>query len=235
MTKHEKTSLRPIDAPHYNYWQALYHSFFNPKLYVDVGKRWKGFSLLYLFLVMVIAIIPLYWMAVTNMNRIFHEDMIIPLQRLPTLYIQNGKVSANVKMPYFIKNDKNQVAAIVDTTGKINGIDNKLYPKLSFLVLEDKFMLRPPSISFDFTKSNIDLPEASVVTIELPKNTNQVFNTKEWLATSKIYTMNKFLGIILYPSLVLVIFSLYLVMLLAVALLAQFVAKILIKVELSYL
>lgn len=235
MTKKQATSLRPIDAPHYRYWQALYHSFFNPRLYIDVGKRWKGFGILYLLLVMIIGIVPLYWKTVTNMNRTFQEDIVTPLQKLPILYIQNGNVSVNVAMPYFIKNDKNQVVAIVDTTGKINQLENKQYPKLSFLIMKNKFMFRPPSMNFDFTKNNFNLPEAAVTTRDLPQNLNQVFNSKEWIASSKLNIMNKFMGIILYPSLVLVIFSLYLVLLLALALLAQFVAKILIKVNLSYL
>lgn len=43
--------LRKVDAPFYNYWQAIVLSFFSSRLYVDVGKRWKGLGFRYLLLI----------------------------------------------------------------------------------------------------------------------------------------------------------------------------------------
>ncbi len=49
-----KNKLKPIDAPAYGYWKALYMSFYSTRLYVDVGKRWRGIGLLYLLFFVVV-------------------------------------------------------------------------------------------------------------------------------------------------------------------------------------
>ena len=40
-----KNKLKLIDAPVYRYWDALYMSFYSRRLYVDVGKRWRGLGI----------------------------------------------------------------------------------------------------------------------------------------------------------------------------------------------
>ena len=52
-------ALKDIGSPCYRYWQALYLSFYCGRLYVDIGKRWKGLGIGYLFLLVCFAIIPL--------------------------------------------------------------------------------------------------------------------------------------------------------------------------------
>src|SRR5476651_2545843 len=54
----EKNKLKLIDAPVYGYWKALYMSFYSRRLYVDIGKRWHGFGLVYLLLAIAVLSLP---------------------------------------------------------------------------------------------------------------------------------------------------------------------------------
>lgn len=232
--KGNTAALRPIDAPHFRYWQAFYHAFFNPKLYVDVGKRWKGLSILYLFLLLLIATLPMFFVVVKAYNASFQQNIAQPLAQLPRLYIQNGNVTANVAMPYFIKNKLGAVSIIVDNTGKYKEFD-KQYPRLSLLITQDKIMFRLPALPFNISGNVYQLPAGETVSHTLPKNLNQVFDAKEWITSSKIRTTQIAIDLILYPSIVMAVFGVYLVLLFALGLMAQFVAKILIKIDLTYL
>lgn len=231
--KAKKSQLRPIDAPHFGYWQALYNAFYNPKLYVDVGKRWKRFSIIYLFLLIAVATVPMYFVVMKAYNDSINQNMLEPLEKLPRLYVQNGIVATNEPMPLFIKNKAGAVSVIVDTTGSITQFDKK-YPRLSLLITKNAIMFRMPSLNFDLSGNKYQMPEGEVVTHYLPKNLNQIFDTSEWVLSSKMRFTQKFVNILIYPTMVMLIFGTYLVLLFALALMAQFVAKILIKFDLSY-
>ena len=72
----KKQTLRPLDAPIYNYWQALYRSFYSGRLYIDVIKRWRGFGALYLLLAISLASIPLSLRIMVDFNHYFEKKMI---------------------------------------------------------------------------------------------------------------------------------------------------------------
>ncbi|HEL8434089.1 TPA: hypothetical protein U0D75_002421, partial [Legionella pneumophila] len=84
----EKNKLKPIDAPIYSYWQALYMSFYSKRLFVDVGKRWRGIGLIYLLLVVAICSIPFSIRIASDFNKTFNQQIIQPLLQLPTVYVQ---------------------------------------------------------------------------------------------------------------------------------------------------
>ncbi|HHF7350010.1 TPA: DUF1189 family protein [Legionella feeleii] len=231
MTEQKKT-LREIDTPFYNYWQALYLSFFSSRLYVDVGKRWKGFGLLYLLLLMFIVSIPFAMRVTSDFNRFINEEMIQPLEQLPSIYIQNGKVSFDKPMPYMVKNKSGQVVLIVDTTGKVQTID-KTYPHLTTLITKNKFMYRFPSPQFFFSKEPVD-SESSLFVQTISEQVNEVFDGKRWVKSSGIERVKYLSAAIIYPMVALIFFAMYLVFFLAFALMGQFVAKLFLKLSLGY-
>lgn len=225
MTKKNK-SLRPIDKPFYHYWQALYHSFFNNRLYVDVGKRWKGLGIGYLLFLMFVVTLPFSLRVIIDFNRFFMEDLVQPLQQLPKLYIQNGTVSLNKPMPYIIKNKQNQVVAIVDTTGTVNTIDGS-FPFLTVLITKDKLFYHFPSPQFFFNTNAVQNPANPVYVYSFKKESNTVFVGSEWVKSSSILNLKRFFAILIYPTVVFIFFAFFLVILLALALLGQLAAKLL--------
>ncbi len=231
MTKGKQ--LSEIDRPIYRYWQALYHSFFNPKLYVDVAKRWKGFGLTYLLLITFLFSIPFALMLAFEFNQIVKEKMIKPIMSLPAFYVQNGQVSLDKPMPYFVKDKKGQVVAIIDTTGSIKTIDNK-YPEQTILITKDKVLLRMFTPNLSLLPENTTKPENKILVYPFDKHTNMVFSGADWVKSSHILNLKYFIGILLYLILAMVAFGCFLVFILTLALMGQFIARLFFKISLSY-
>jgi hypothetical protein len=231
MKKQQSTGLRDIDAPHYSYWQALYLSFFESKLYVDVAKRWKGFPVGYLLLLMFVVSIPASVRVVEQFHHFFEQQVLMPLKKLPPFYVQNGQVSLDKPMPYLVKNEAGQVIAIVDTSGSVTTID-KRYPQLAILVTRDKLIYRSPTPPKLFEES-APIP-TSINERPFEKGINQVFDGDEWIKSSGINTIKFLAEIIIYPTIALLFFVVYLGLLFTFSLMAQLVAKVLFKFDLTY-
>jgi hypothetical protein len=225
-------SMRVIDAPMYNYWQALYMSFYSGRLYVDVAKRWRGFGVLYLLLVIAITSIPLSLRIVYDFNQYFDEQMILPLTKIPPLYVQNGGVLFDKPMPFFIKNKAGAVVAIVDTTGKVKSIDST-YPQLSILITKNKLYFRPPRFHLFFDAPKEMRPEDTFVQ-PVDKASNEVFDAKAWISSSGIMTLKRMTELFVYPLVMMFIFGLYVVLMLALAFLGQLFAVIIFKFKMPY-
>lgn len=230
--KNMKKALRTIDKPLFPYWQALYLSFFSSRLYVDVGKRWRGVGLLYLLLVIAVFAIPLITRVILSFNTFFIEEMVSPLQQLPPLYIQNGEISFDKPTPYFIHDKKGQVVATIDFTNN----PDKLFttnPNLTILITKNSLYFRPPKPTFFLAA----VPEgaATVHKQAIDKNNNEVFIGKEWVKTSGITKLRWVTDFIFYPSVVLFLYVLYAVFLPALALLGQVFSTIFFKFPLRFL
>ncbi|MBA3537470.1 MAG: DUF1189 family protein [Tatlockia sp.] len=232
MTKKGK-QLSDIDKPIYRYWQALYQSFFNPQVYVDVAKRWRGLGINYLLLVIFIFSIPFAIRFILEFNQFFQDKMVQPISALPTLYIQNGKVSLDKPMPFIIKNKQGQVAAIVDTTGVVKTMDGK-YPELAILITQDRLFLRLPTSNFFFSPKETPNTANNIQVYPFSDKANSVFIGKEWVKTSGIQNLKLFFGILIYPTMALVAFGAFLVFILAIALMAQFIARLFFKISITY-
>jgi Protein of unknown function (DUF1189) len=217
-------AMREIDKPFYNYWQALYHSFFNSRLYVDVGKRWKGYGITYFLLLMFVVTLPVSIRVVIDFNRFFQDELILPFKQIPKLYIQNGQVKFDKPMPYLIKNKQGQVVIAIDTTGAIQSLNDKNYPYLNILITKDKLFYRFPQPKFFFgtTPKKVDTYVTSFRGLS-----DSVFEGKEWVKGAGLKSLQGIFGLMIYPALAFVFFGLFLVLLLVVALLGQVAAKLL--------
>ncbi|VEG90437.1 DUF1189 family protein [Legionella spiritensis] len=225
-------ALREIDKPVYNYWQALVLSFYSNRLYVDVGKRWRGLGLLYLLLLLVIITLPFSLRMTIDFREYFNTQLLDPLKKLPKLYIQNGQVSLDKPMPYMIRNENGAVVAIVDTTGKIKEMTNK-FPALYVLITKDKIIYRLPTPKFYLSQASDDT--ASPVYVQpISDSANQVFDGSEWANSSGINRLLLLSELTVYPTIVLMFFVIYSAFFLVFAFMAQLIAKLFMKFSLTY-
>lgn len=232
MVKPKKT-LRNIEQPYYSYWQAFYLSFFNRRLYIDVGKRWKGLGLLYFLLISCLVSLPFSLRVINDYRHFFNEVLIQPLEQLPPIIIQNGNVSFDKPMPYSIKNKLGQVVAMVDTTGMVNSIDGA-YPNLSILITKNKLFYNFPTPAFFFTSNQTKQIQSTTLVYPFSPNSNAVFVGKDWVKLSGINHLKYFFGALIYPTIALLFFGIFFSLFLVFALLGQFVAIYLIKYPISF-
>ncbi|RUR10664.1 DUF1189 family protein [Legionella sp. km772] len=218
-----KDKLRPIDAPIYSIWQALYLSFFSIRLYIDVGKRWTGYGIRYLLLLIALWSIPMAVKMGIDFNQTFNQQLIEPLSIIPTIYIQNGQASFDKPMPYLIKNKKGEVVLIVDTTGKVNDFTSE-YPKLTVLINKDKVAFRMPGIPIlgEAPKTEHNKPLIQ----SFNKGDNLVFNGKQIVAQNSFSQWKIAAQLMIYPLVFSVFFGMFLFMFLVFGFLGQLFARI---------
>lgn len=227
-----KDKLKTIDAPRYSYREALYKSFYSRLLYVDVGKRWRGLGLLYLLLAVGLVSIPLSVKMILEFNTAYKRQIIDPIIRIPKVYVQNGAVLFDKPMPYLIKNDKNEVVSIIDTTGTVTQFTNS-YPKLSILINKNiiYFKIPTPQILVDSTQnSNTNVPLSQT----LQKNDNFVFDGKAIIAQNKIMRFKYITQAMIYPIICALFYGVLLTLFLVFAFLGQVFSNIFFAYKLSF-
>lgn len=228
-------SIRRVDQPLFRYWHAFYRSFYSQRLYVDVVKRWRGFGLMYLFLVLMIACLPFASRIILEFDAYFEKQIAEPISMLPPLYIQNGEISLDKPTPYFIKNKQNQVVLIVDTAlHKIETINYlKHYPHLNVLMTKDRMYFRLTKPHFFFFKAP---PTSDFKFYEqtFPKEDNEVFVGADVIKSSGVQRV-VFLAKVLIYCLILMLFSaVFFVVLFTLSLLGQVFAQTLLDVKIKF-
>jgi len=219
-----RKELVPENKPLFGYWQALYRAFFSKRLYIDVGKRWKGFGFIYLLLVVILFSLPLSLYLMNNFNHFYQEQVLDPIKRIPEIYIQNGKVVFNKPMPYKIKNAEGKVDVIIDTTGMVSKI-SKRYPDLSILIPKDEIFFRIPEPPLS-TAMHLTSSGESIYSEKIDKNLNQVFSGDEWVQNSRVHTL-RYIFLTLTPLFIISFFYVMLAIMLPVlAFFGQLLAQI---------
>ncbi|CEG57160.1 conserved membrane protein of unknown function [Legionella fallonii LLAP-10] len=232
MSNKTKSKLKPIDAPVYSYWKALYMSFYSTRLYVDVGKRWRGIGLLYLLLCVAIFSIPFSIRVAINLNQSFNEQIIEPLLLLPTIYVQNGEISFDRPMPYFVKNKKNQVVLAVDNTGKVAKFSPE-YPYMNILITKNTVYFRIPTPEL-FASATPDINSGVPLSQTFDKGSNFAFNGKKIVEENSIYGLKYASLALIYPVIVAMFYSIFIVMFLVLAFLGQVFSRIFFSFQVSF-
>ncbi|MBA2648026.1 MAG: DUF1189 family protein [Legionella sp.] len=225
------SQLKPLDMPVYNYWSALYKSFYSNLLYIDVGKRWKGLGLLYLFLVIGLLTIPYSLKIMEDFSVKFDNQLIKPLEQIPPLYLQNGKISLDKPMPFLIKDDKNQVVIVIDTTGKIKNFTNE-YPAMHMLITADKLFFKPPVPQLLNQGNNSATTTPNIHTFS--PNMNGIFSGKQFVSEKRVAHLKWITQALLYPIFLALFCSIALVIFPILALLAQFFTLVFFSFRLGY-
>ncbi|GGI75645.1 DUF1189 family protein [Legionella impletisoli] len=226
--------LRVIDKPIYRYWQAIYLSFYSPSLYRDVSKRWKGVGAFYILLVIAIGCVPLSIRVIHYMTDYIDQELLAPIKLIPPLYIQGGEVSLDKPMPYFVKNKSGNVVAIVDTTGKITEITSQ-YPHLVLLITKNKLYFREPPPPPLFKTTPVSSAEKKIKVQKISEGDTEVFDAKQWIENSGVLNIRLLVQVMVYPVMLVLFYSIYLVLLLTLPLLGQILAQVFFSFKLKYI
>lgn len=228
----KKTIPKQINTPLYRYWQALYMSFYSKRLYIDVAKRWKGFCFAYLLLMIAVVSIPISIRLAIEFNQYFNEQLMLPLKKLPPLYIHQGEVIFDKPVPYFIKDKQGSVVAMIDTRPWVVGMDSA-YPDLMLLITKNKLYYRSPKIP-SFVKANIPMVNNPVSVDTLDTHYSDIFVASEWIKSSRVMKL-KWLGTLLvYPMIVPLFFGMCFSFLFMFAMIAQVFSWLIFKFKMSF-
>lgn len=225
--------LRLIDKPLYNYWQAIVRSFYSPRLYLDVSKRWRGMGALYILLVVAVFSIPLSIRFIGYMTDYINNDVLAPLEKMPPLYVQGGQISIDEPMPYKIKNDHGQVVAIIDTKADIKQLPYK-YPNLATIIAKDAIYFRQPKPQ-QFLGSNLLIIDKEFSEYKLRPEDTEVFDPKQWIEQSGVLTVRLIAQVLIYPIVVIFFYALYFVLLITLPMLGQLLAQVFFNFKLRYI
>lgn len=229
----KKQALRSIEAPIFDYLEAIYKSFYSARLYVDVAKRWRGYGLKYLLLVLALVVIPLSLRLLFQTHDYIYDELLYPFQKLPTIYVQKGEVSINKPVPYFIKNKDNQVVGLVDT--RESPIDvKKKYPNLTIFISKNSITIHPPAPHFIFNDDIIPTEQMPIKFYQFDKQMNEVIIGKDIADFTSLKLSIYFVELMLYPMVVMVFFGIYIAVLFCFAFLGKVFASTLFHVKLTY-
>lgn len=218
-----KNKLKLLDVPSYGYWSALYRSFYSRRLYVDIGKRWSGYGLCYLLLMMALWSIPFAVKMINGFGVIFEQQLIDPLKKIPTLYIQNGQVSFDKPMPYLVKDSSGQVVVIVDTTDKINNLSDK-YPHLAILINKDKITIKMPTPQIPGMIQNTK--QAVPLIQHFNPEENAIFNGKKIVEDGTFSKWKYFIQAMIYPVAWIIFFAMFLALFLIFTTFGQLFSRV---------
>jgi hypothetical protein len=231
--KKVKTTLVKTTEPLYRYWQVMYLACCYPRVYIEVIKKWHGLALTYLLLLVLLFSLPLSIRMSVDFNDYLQTHLVQVINLVPEIYVQNGRVQFDKPMPYLIKNKKNQVVLIIDTTGKTMFTEQEKYPDLSLLITKDTIYYRSPN--YQFFKNQVGEP-AFGPTFEqkLDSSMNDIFKGHDFVRYAHIERIKWLSILIIYPMMASIFFALLAVLFAVLSLLAQFVGKVILGVSLSY-
>ena len=235
MRNKKQHQIKLIETPVYSYWSALYMSMFSSRLYVDVCKRWRGFGLLYFFLFTSLAAIPVSIQLIHEFSKSYKNEISYPIQQLPVLMVQNGEISTDVPLPYYIKDKKGAVVIDIEPNSTAQDIEiffNK-NPDLNILVINNQIYSRQLLARF-VNKTIAPTDNYAIRSYSFPKTLNEIFIGREWIKSEKIQTVKNFAKMLIYPMLVMLIFSLYLVLNLVLSSIGRIIAIVILKYKVSF-
>ncbi len=122
----------------YGRFTGLVLSLFLPAFYRAVARNWGGIGILYLLLLFTLTWIPSLVKIHLAARKFAEEDFPKVAKELPDVTIKNGKVSSPVPQPFEIK-DQGRVMFVLDTTGKINNLEQT---QAMILITETKLFQR---------------------------------------------------------------------------------------------
>ncbi len=174
----------------YNIFQAIAMSFYSGKLYRDVGQNWGGKVFGYLFILLSFTWIVPTIQAQASLNVIYAKLSDSFVAEIPVITITNGKISTPENKPYILKdttepNKKDNIFAIIDTTGQYTSLDNTS----AFMLVTDSKVI---------SKHN----DHEIRTYDIPANYNAVYNPATINESIKHYI--SYAWIVIYFTLLLV-------------------------------
>ena len=200
----------------YGYFSALWMSFYSQNLYIDVGKRWRGFGLLYLLLLSALVAIPWSVQTGLTLQKDYVERVLPSIQKMPVIHYIKGKLSIDKEMPYIINDPAtNKPVVIIDDTGKYTSLKNS--PATVLMTSNQIFT------QFKYSGTDVDTigPELT-------------FDLTPKLILTQVERGKRLLFYVLYPTVVSILYATEITLLLVLAALGQFVTRVFTKYPLKY-
>ncbi len=159
----------------YYFLKAIFLSFFSRALYRDVVNNWGANTLGYLFLLLALMWAILMSFIQPNINQVMTKLVNEMAVQMPaTLHLEKGVLSTAENRPYFIKSAKEgSVIAVIDTSGKIESINNA----------NAHFLITNHSIEyFNFSNQPTTYPLPTWLTFNVTSTVlaQQIINTLHW-------------------------------------------------------
>ena len=104
--------------------RAIVLSIFSRGLYRDVARNWQGAGIVYLLIVNLLCAVPVLIGIQAAVSRFARKEAGPILDQIPPTVVHDGRVSAQVAMPWVIRSADGRAIAILDTTGRFTSLDS---------------------------------------------------------------------------------------------------------------
>ena len=130
----------------YNLFSVPFLSFFSKRAYREVGRNWKGVNFAYLFILLAACCIPPTLSLRDEMVKSLDVGQSDLISQIPEIHIRDGQVIVEQTEPIFITREDGSAAAIIDTTGSMNYIDDD---QVLVLLTESSLIVRRGEKAFN--------------------------------------------------------------------------------------
>ncbi len=192
----------------YNLFSIPFFAFFSKQAYGDVGRKWHGANLAYLFILLAFCCLLPTLSIQKHMAASVKANQIHIANQLPDIRISNGQVMVDQLQPHYITRKDGSTAIIINTTGSMNYIDD---PRVVALLTETSLILRRGKNNF----STIDLAGINA------------FHIDRFIAGSWLNTIHGALAPLTYSALLLLSFGAALPIVLAMSLIGFALSRML--------
>lgn len=229
----DSAHLVDIDVPIYKLWQGLYLSFFSKRFYIDVLKRWKGFSWAYLFLLISILSFPLYLKLAYQSYHYFNRDVIEVIEQIPIVHIKAGKAYSDKPMPVAVRNRDGVVLGWVDTNKKMKAAYLWMKPPVFIFICEDGILFNSSTNLLPYAKLRTGADLSKLQGYPFEKYMYGDFDGKHLIQS--LHPNNLLYGVMLglYPLLVSMFFVIFSIFIMLMGLMGKLMAQVILKTPLQ--
>lgn len=215
----------------FKYWQAAYLAFFSRTLYLDVVRSWRGCGLVYFVFIIALSALPLGLKTMCLFNQYYNEQLLEPLQKMPTLDIHQGRLASfNYFMPFLVKNKQGDVVIVIDKTQRLTEV-NYIYPKWIMLVTDENMYFRLPGFSI---LPGTQLPTRSFEAISFKEIQEESFNASLWIERMHLLEQKWVFLLMIYPSIIAILYGFFCGLNALMAIVGRVIAHTIFKISLNY-
>lgn len=145
-----------------NIFKQFFKSLYSPKDIATFHKQGFGKTFLYILLLSLIAVLPIYIYVVNYMNHFIEELEDTVVNDIPDFHIQNGILISNSTEPIYI--DKHGITIIFDSTGTVTVSEAQNSPNtVSFLQKDMVMNLEGQTDTLSYASLDLDISKDQLV------------------------------------------------------------------------
>lgn len=104
----------------YNFFHALFLSFFSRELYADVAWRWRGIGFLYLLFLIAVSVLPLCVRLQLQLLEFARNEGPALIRQMPRFILKDGRMSTDPPGRHEIKDpDSGRLILVIDTESEM--------------------------------------------------------------------------------------------------------------------